>query len=74
MKVMTFGVWLIQRGAIDGFGGLGRLVKQFAQSDSKVSFGQHLRDLYPDEYLAYRTYTKLVGADYLSLPLNPDKE
>lgn len=64
---MTFTAWLVKSGVIDGPGGLGRLTKEFHNRDPggyssrNLTFVIFLRQRYPEDWAAYRTYHRLIG-------------
>lgn len=66
----TFAGYLIKIKAIDGFGGLGRITKEFREHrDSRdwsmkmFNFNAYLKDRFPDEWIAYQTYCRLINKD-----------
>ncbi len=64
----TFAGYLIYIKAIDGFGGLGRLTKEWKEHrDSRdwsmkgFDFTAYLKHRFPNEYVAYQTYCRLIN-------------
>ncbi len=65
-----FAGYLIYIKAIDGFGGLGRLSKEYNEyRDSRdwsvrmLSFTDYLRQQFPNEWIAYQAYIRLINKD-----------
>lgn len=66
----TFAGWLTKTKVIDGFGGLGRLSKEYNEyRDSRdwsvrmLSFTEYLKQKFPNEWIAYQTYIRLINKD-----------
>lgn len=62
-----FAGYLIHIKAIDGFGGLGRLSKEYRDSRDwsvrMLSFTDYLRQQFPNEWIAYQAYIRLLNKD-----------
>lgn len=65
-----FAGYLIHIKAIDGFGGLGRLSKEYNEyRDSRdwsvrmLSFTDYLKQQFPNEWVAYQAYLRLINKD-----------
>lgn len=64
---MTFTVWLVKKGVVDGPSGLGRLAKEFRNRDRDgydnriLAFVGFLKQRYPEDWMAYQTYNRLTG-------------
>lgn len=66
----TFAGYLIKTKAIYGFGGLGRLTKEYREhrasrvaSMSTYDFTSYLKHRFPNEWIAYQTYCRLINKD-----------
>jgi hypothetical protein len=66
----TFAGYLIHIKVIDGFGGLGRMTGEYKEyRDSRdwsvrmLSFTDYLRQRFPNEWIAYQTYLRLINKD-----------
>ena len=66
----TFAGYLIYIKAIDGFGGLGLLFKDYREyRDSRdwsvrmLSLTDYLRQQFPDQWIAYQTYRRLINKE-----------
>jgi hypothetical protein len=66
----TFAGWLTKTKVIDGFGGLGRITKEYIEyRDSRdwsarmLSLTDYLKQQFPDEWIAYQTYLRLINKD-----------
>lgn len=66
----TFAGYLIYIKAIDGFAGLGRLTKEYREhrasrdwSMKMFDFTSYLKQRFPDEWIAYQTYRRLINKD-----------
>lgn len=64
----TFAGYLIKIKAIDGFGDLGRLSKEWTEhrasrdwSMKMFDFTSYLKHRFPDEWIAYQTYLRLIN-------------
>ncbi len=62
-------MWLLNRGVIDGPGGLGRLTKEFhsraddGYNSRNLSFENFLKQRHPEDWVAYRTYKRLINKE-----------
>jgi hypothetical protein len=65
----TFAGWLIKSKTIDGFGGLGRLTKEWNDRDPdgydnpNLSFVDFLKRRHPEDWVAYRAYHRLINKE-----------
>ena len=66
----TFAGYLIYIKAIDGFGGLGLLTKDYREyRDSRdwsvrmLSFTDYLKQQFPDQWIAYQAYLRLINKE-----------
>jgi hypothetical protein len=66
---MSFTGWLLHTKVIDGFGGLGRLTREWNDRvrdgyDSRnLSFNAFLQQRYPDHWVTYQTYKRLINKE-----------
>lgn len=65
-----FAGYLIHIKVIDGFGGLGHMSREYNEyRDSRdwsvrmLSFTDYLRQQFPNEWIAYQTYIRLINKD-----------
>jgi hypothetical protein len=66
----TFAGYLIYIKAIDGFGGLAHITKEYIEyRDSRdwsvrmLSLTDYLKQQFPDQWIAYQTYTRLINKE-----------
>lgn len=67
----TFAGYLMHIKAIDGFDGLGRLAKEWENTDvtansrltNRCTFTQFLRERFSNEWTAYLSYCRLINKD-----------
>ena len=66
----TFAGYLIKIKVIDGFGGLGHMSREYQEyRDSRdwsvrmLSFTDYLKQQFPNEWIAYQTYLRLINKD-----------
>ena len=68
----TFIKWLIHSKAIDGFGGLGALTREWNNRNPdgydgydrrNLSFNAFLKLRYPEDWVAYQTYHRLINKE-----------
>lgn len=60
----TFAGYLIYIKAVDGFGGLGRLTKEWRLSpNGPLDFTSYLKDRFPNEWTVYQTYLRLINKE-----------
>ena len=65
----TFSRWLVHTKVIDGFGGLGRLTREWNDRvrdgyDSRnLSFNAFLKLRYPEDWVAYQAYLRLINKE-----------
>ena len=65
----TFSRWLVHTKVIDGFGGLGALTREWndrdpdGYDDPNLSFNAFLKLRYPEDWVAYQTYLRLINKE-----------